>query len=182
MPVAVATAGLLLLAVRGYREWIPLGLVTVTVAGLYLVASWLLRREYVRALMTRIREGRVKLNDLPPGAVRLSPAEVRTLGEELDHADAPMRAFLVDALGRFGGRQALETLRRYLADPAPSVRVAALGAVATLGDAQALPWVIPLLADPSPPVRAAAVRAAVALGGPTAGPTIGLSLDDPDGA
>jgi HEAT repeat protein len=178
IPIAVASAGLLLLAVRGHRELIPLGLVTFAVGGAYLVVSWILRQEYVRALLTRIREGRVNLNDLPPGTVRLRPAEARLLGQELEHADARMRAFIVDALGRFGGRQTLETLRCQLADPAPSVRIAALEAVATLGDAQVLPWATPLLADQSPTVRAAAIRSVAALGGTTAAHSIGPSLKD----
>jgi len=181
IPVAVASAGVLLLAVRAYRGLIPLGLVTLTVAGAYLVASWFLRHEYTRGLLTRIREGRLNLNDLPPGAVRLRPAEVRILEQQLDHADAHMRAFVVDALGRFAGRQALPTLQRQLAGSAASVRVAVLGAVATVGDAQALPWVTPLLADHSPAVRAAAVRAVAALAGKPAAPAIGPLLEDPAG-
>jgi CRP-like cAMP-binding protein/HEAT repeat protein len=181
IPIAVASAGLLLLVVRGQRELIPLGLLTLVLACAYLAVSWLLRQEYVRALVTRICEGRLNLNDLPPGAVRLGPAEIRTLGQALEQADARTRAFLVDALGRLGGREALDTLRWPLTDSEASVRVAALKAVAAIGDARAVPWTTPLLTDESPAVRAAAVRATAALGGTLAAQSIEPLLEDPAG-
>jgi CRP-like cAMP-binding protein/HEAT repeat protein len=178
MPTAVASAGLLLLAIRGQEEVIPLGPLTLVVAGAYLVVSWMLRREYVRALVTRIREGRLDLTDLPAG-VRLGQAEVRTLGQALAHADPQTRTFIVEALGRLGGHEALDTLRGQLADSTPAVRVAALTAVTAIGDARALPWVMPLLADATPSVRAAAIRATSILGGATATQPIRPLLEDP---
>ena len=181
VPVAVASAGLLLLAVRGREETIPLGVLTLAVAVAFLVVSWILRQEYVRALVTRIREGRLDLNELPPGAVRLGPAEVRLLAQAVVDAGPRTRAFVIDALGRLGGREALATLQGQLADPVPSIRAAALNAVASIGDARAFPWMIPLLADESPAVRAAAIRAAAALGGPAATPPVAPLLGDPAG-
>jgi AAA family ATP:ADP antiporter len=167
VPVAAASAGLLLIAIRGHQETIPLGLLTLGVAGAFLAVSWILRQEYVRALVTRIREGRLNLNDLPPGAVRLGPAEVRMLAEALADADPRTRVFVVEALGRLGRHEALETLQRLLTDPLPAVRVAALDAITAIGDARAFPSVVGLLADESSAVRAAAIRAAAR--GATAG-------------
>src|SRR5581483_7579290 len=181
VPLAVAAAGLLLLAVRGRLETTQLGLLTLAVAGAYLAVSWILRQEYVRALVARIREGRLNLDDLPPGAVRLGQAEVQTLARELDDADPRTRAFLVEVLGRLGGPRALETVRRGLADSTPSVRAAALQAIATIGDARAFPWTLPLLADEVAAVRVAAVRAAAALGGPLGALAVAPRLADPDG-
>lgn len=182
VPLAVASAGLLLLAVRGRLETTRLGLLMLAVAGAYLVVSGLLRREYVRALVARLREGRLNLDDLPPGAVRLTPGEVQALAAELDDADPRTRAFLVEALGRLGGRQAFEAVRRRLADSTPAVRTAALDAIAAIGDGRAIPWVLPLLEDEVPAVRAAAVRAVAALRAPAGVRALVPRLADPDGA
>jgi HEAT repeat protein len=151
------------------------------VAGAYLAVSGILRQEYVRALVARIREGRLNLDDLPPGAVRLGQAEVQALARELDDADPRTRAFLVEVLGRLGGPRSLEAVRRRLADSTPPVRVAALQAIATIGDARAFPWTLPLLADEVAAVRVAAVRAATTLGGPLGALAVAPRLADPDG-
>ena len=65
VPLAVASAGLLLLAVRGHVTTMQLGLLTLVVAAAYLLVSWRLRQTYVRALVARVREGRLSLDELP---------------------------------------------------------------------------------------------------------------------
>jgi len=92
-------------------------------------------------------------------------------------ADAVARRRAAAAAGHHGD---IVSARRFLTDPAPSVRATALGALARAGSLAGADLVA-ALADPSPVVRARAAELAAGIAG-TADPALAAVLGDPDAA
>jgi HEAT repeat protein len=92
-------------------------------------------------------------------------------------ADAVARRRAAAAAGHQGD---VVSARRFLTDPAPSVRATALGALARAGSLAGADLVA-ALADPSPAVRARAAELAAGVAG-TADPALAAVLGDPDAA
>jgi HEAT repeat protein len=90
-------------------------------------------------------------------------------------ADAVARRRAAAAAGHQGD---VVSARRFLTDPAPSVRATALGALARAGS-MAGADLVAALADPSPDVRARAAELAAGIAG-TADPALAAVLGDPD--
>jgi HEAT repeat protein len=100
----------------------------------------------------------------------------------LDDSRSTRRLAAVRVLGAIADRQAVESLRRALADDVAGVRAEALDALAQIGErADANPGLecARLLTDPAPHVRIAAVRAVARLL-PHPGPLLGQAAEDPD--
>ncbi|MGH9287398.1 MAG: HEAT repeat domain-containing protein [Acidimicrobiales bacterium] len=92
-------------------------------------------------------------------------------------ADAVARRRAAAAAGHQGD---VVSARRFLTDPAPSVRATALGALARAGSLAGADLVA-ALADPSPVMRARAAELAAGIAG-TADPALAAVLGDPDAA
>ncbi|MBK8097746.1 MAG: HEAT repeat domain-containing protein [Planctomycetes bacterium] len=95
--------------------------------------------------------------------------------------DAPVRAGIVQILGRLGDTAALPFVENLLADPAPEVRSAALHALIRFGQPSSKPPIRALLDSPRPggPLRAELLGALLALGDhANLGELIALGLND----
>ncbi|MGH9216815.1 MAG: HEAT repeat domain-containing protein [Acidimicrobiales bacterium] len=92
-------------------------------------------------------------------------------------ADAVARRRAAAAAGHQGD---VVSARRFLTDPAPSVRATALGALARAGSLAGAD-LLAALADPSPVMRARAAELAAGIAG-TADPALAAVLGDPDAA
>jgi hypothetical protein len=120
-----------------------------------------LSRELQRATRVRATTGSSR---------RLFEASARASGGELPesevdwlmkHADPSYRVIAAQTVS---GRKSPRKLRQLLADPAPSVRIAALERLVALGDPEALSLSLKMLADSDPVVRSAAARVAANFG------------------
>lgn len=107
----------------------------------------------------------------------------RALDTLWDHADAPARATLLDALADWLPLATPALIHRGLTDPAPPVRAAA-ARLATHATAPPLhvpaAALAPLLRDADPTVRAAAARALAARPDPADRHLLVPAIDDPD--
>ena len=101
------------------------------------------RSEHVQDAATKA------LADLGTEEARFEIIDMLTQGEN----DPARRARLVDTLGRFRGEIVVEQLRRYLADPATEVQVAAAIRSADHGVGEAVPYLIRFLRAGGGPTR-----------------------------
>ncbi|MBW2391698.1 MAG: HEAT repeat domain-containing protein, partial [Deltaproteobacteria bacterium] len=180
---AMATAGLALIVVGRSVDLLWLCTLGGGLALLYLSASFLVRREYLRSLVTELRRGRLDLQNLDAGLGQGTLTNLAEQWEDLLIAEPEYpSSSLLKLAGNLAERGFGEVVLRASQHPHPRVRTTCIEALANFDSARLATALPKLLDDQDSDVRLAAIRAAVQLPEHLAqiDSLLRACLDDPD--
>ncbi|MGE4607670.1 MAG: cyclic nucleotide-binding domain-containing protein [Myxococcota bacterium] len=142
-----------------------LAIAGASAGAIYLVANVLVRREYLRTLIERLRTGRLDLSDLGEEIGNFEAARLADLWEQLLHDEGELPSpSLLNLIPNLASRGIIEPLRRAATNPKADIRLSCLSELARVRAPGVELTLAEALDDPDPRVRSAAIRGLLALG------------------
>jgi HEAT repeat protein len=134
-------------------------------SAIYLFANVLVRREYMRTLVSELRAGRLDLADLGEEVGSWEAARLAELWEQLlrKEQERPSRS-LLKLIPNLAARRILEPLQRAATHHSVEVRRSCVTALASTGEREVVPTLVSSLDDADHRVRLAAMRGLIQLG------------------